>query len=127
MRLDVCGHRIVGMTVNYPASQVTSLESTVLDEPGIALWWCWRGPRIIFPEIFEISRINGGINAGTDIPFAANGKSDCFRSCCSPKIGFLGPGIGGRVIFPEILLKDETTIRAGTDITFAADGKSHSS
>src|SRR5436190_2056423 len=80
------------------------------------------GGRVIFQEI--LLNDDTTIRAGTDIPFAADGKSDCSPSSFSPKVGFLCPGMAGRVIFPEILLKDETTIRAGTDIPFAANGKS---
>src|SRR5262249_47362805 len=73
----------------------------------------------IFPEIFKL-----GIpitEPGTDISFAADGKSDC-KCSSSHYVGFLCPGIGGWVIFPEILSRVLVNV-TGTDISFAADGK----
>src|SRR5207249_4892649 len=62
------------------------------------------GGRVIFPE--TLKKV-GEITTSTDIPFAANRESDCCADCCasfsSPEVGLLCPGIGGRIIFPEIL------------------------
>ena len=41
------------------------------------------------------------IIAGSDIPFTADGKSDCSLSCCSPEVGFLCPCIGGQDHIPR--------------------------
>src|SRR5207247_5336756 len=49
----------------------------------------WVGGRVsrgsIFPEIFNAGSIY--IIAGTDIPFATDGKSGCPVSGCSPEVG----------------------------------------
>src|SRR5207302_4594623 len=69
----------------------------------------------IFPEIL----IKGtGISTRSYIPFAADSETLCKASSITPEVSLLCPGIGGGVVFPEILKAASILISACSNIPF---------